>query len=285
MTERKFDVREVRLDELDLDPNINIRFEVDEATVVRYMELFDQLPPVDVVDDKGTLILCDGFHRLEAGLRLGRENVFAEVRKGDRAYAVERAAVANAKHGLPLLQEEWERAAWRLSKLGFTQEQVAKKLGFSTRYTQTLIQAAKVREKVGAPTLTTAHMRQIWRAPEVAQVALARMAEEQHLSAGQLREVAEALRDGPTVVDDVLKDAIPGLTAMRDRLTYIRMFDDVVEKVRLLEQAGITPARLAGMLADPNMATRWTDRAEAVASYSTEVSKSLKTGRQLKVVP
>lgn len=46
-----------------------------------------------------TMLLADGFHRVEAAHRAGRTHVEAEVRAGTRQDVLDYAAVANARHG------------------------------------------------------------------------------------------------------------------------------------------------------------------------------------------
>ena len=55
----------ILLDEILIDSSINIRDELDEDTIERYMECFDQLPPIIVFNYNGDFnyILADGFHR------------------------------------------------------------------------------------------------------------------------------------------------------------------------------------------------------------------------------
>src|SRR5437763_1395157 len=97
------------LDRITVDTDVQIRDRNDGETVRQYMEILDQLPPVAVFDlGEGTLLLADGFHRVEAAQRLGREEVRAEVREGTREEALEFAVLPNAHHGKALNQRERE---------------------------------------------------------------------------------------------------------------------------------------------------------------------------------
>ena len=104
------DLRELPLDDLVLDPNLNLRDRLDEFTVERYTEAWGQMPPVTVFEVEGRWLLADGFHRHAAAVQLGRRTVPAEVRPGTFADALDHAATVNLAHGLPLLAPERRRA-------------------------------------------------------------------------------------------------------------------------------------------------------------------------------
>ena len=58
------------------------------------------LPPIVVVDAGNELIVVDGFHRLLAYKRQGRDRIDAEVTKGNCLDALKKAIGANSCHGL-----------------------------------------------------------------------------------------------------------------------------------------------------------------------------------------
>ena len=74
---------------------------LDPARVERYALMLDDLPPVVVFDTPEGPLLADGYHRLAAARRLGRETVEAEVRAGSRQEALRYAAeVGGAQRGI-----------------------------------------------------------------------------------------------------------------------------------------------------------------------------------------
>jgi hypothetical protein len=62
------------------------------------------------VDDDWVYWLADGFHRVEAAQRAGRDTVLADIRRGARRDAVLYAAGANAAHGLRRTRQDVRRA-------------------------------------------------------------------------------------------------------------------------------------------------------------------------------
>jgi hypothetical protein len=64
--------------------------------VERYAADVDALPPVVVFDTEHGLLLADGYHRVAAARRAGRDTIAAEVRKGRRSDALRHAATAGA---------------------------------------------------------------------------------------------------------------------------------------------------------------------------------------------
>ena len=65
------EIRELPLDDLVLDPNLNLRDRLDDFTVERYAESWERLPPITVFEVDGRWLLADGFHRHAAAVMLG----------------------------------------------------------------------------------------------------------------------------------------------------------------------------------------------------------------------
>src|SRR5947208_12939427 len=72
-----------------VDPEAHL----DPDRVERYRQSVDRVAPVVVFDTEDGLLLADGYHRVAAALREGREIIEAEVRSGSRHEALERALV------------------------------------------------------------------------------------------------------------------------------------------------------------------------------------------------
>jgi hypothetical protein len=104
------DIRNLPVDDLVLDPNLNLRDKLDEFTVERYVEAWDRLPPVTVFEVEGRWLLADGFHRFAAAAKLHRKAIPAEIRTGTFSEALDFVAGVNLFHGLPLSRTERRRA-------------------------------------------------------------------------------------------------------------------------------------------------------------------------------
>ena len=104
------DIRDVTVDDLVLDPNLNLRDRLDEFTVERYVEAWERMPPVTVFEVEDRWLLADGFHRHAAAMKLGRRMISAEIREGTFADALDYVAGVNLFHGLPLSRSERRRA-------------------------------------------------------------------------------------------------------------------------------------------------------------------------------
>ena len=96
------EILELPLDDLVLDPNLNLRDRLDDFTVERYAESWQRLPPITVWDVDGQLLLADGFHRHAAAVMLGKRTIRAEVRHGTMPEALDYVSSVNLFHGLPL---------------------------------------------------------------------------------------------------------------------------------------------------------------------------------------
>jgi hypothetical protein len=94
---------EVNITAIELDASIQCRAVIDTGTVAEYaerMEAGDAFPPVVLF---GTVKRCwigDGWHRVMAARQLGRTEIEADLREGDRPDALRYALGANAANGL-----------------------------------------------------------------------------------------------------------------------------------------------------------------------------------------
>ena len=127
------DIRNVALDDLVLDPNLNLRDRLDDFTVERYAEAWDRLPPVTVYEVDERWLLADGFHRHAAAIMLGKRTIPAEVRPGCFNDALDYVASVNLFHGLPLSRTERRRAVEVKLKLhhDWSDRRTAEELGVS----------------------------------------------------------------------------------------------------------------------------------------------------------
>ena len=76
------EIRDVTVDDLVLDPNLNLRDRLDAETVDRYVDAWERMPPITVFDVDGRWLIADGFHRHASAIKLGRRTIPAEVREG-----------------------------------------------------------------------------------------------------------------------------------------------------------------------------------------------------------
>lgn len=100
------------------DGGAQTRIEMHPETVADYAD--DMLegavfPPIIVFQDGAAgYWLADGFHRVEAAQKIGRETIEAEIREGTARDAILHGIGANATHGLRRTQADKRRAVERL---------------------------------------------------------------------------------------------------------------------------------------------------------------------------
>lgn len=96
------------------DGGTQSRAEINEETVTEYAEAMADpdtvFPPITVYFDGRDYWLADGFHRLAAWERIGRTDIPAEIRQGDRRRAILHSCSANAAHGLRRTNADKRRA-------------------------------------------------------------------------------------------------------------------------------------------------------------------------------
>lgn len=97
------EIGEIEIRDIIADTDLHPRVKLNENAIDDYAQAMKagiDLPPIIVFQEGGQYHLADGWHRLEAARRIGRSQVMAEVRKGDRRDALLYAVGANAAHGL-----------------------------------------------------------------------------------------------------------------------------------------------------------------------------------------
>ena len=123
----------VKISDLKIEDKLFIRSGLNEDAIQRYMDLYNSTGKFKAIKvQAGTLIVIDGWHRIEAAKRLELETIQAdkiEVKDSDlRALAYE----YNKSHGVPLSREERNQLIGRLYlEDGKTQKQIAELVGLT----------------------------------------------------------------------------------------------------------------------------------------------------------
>lgn len=189
----KLTIREIKI-----DPTVQIRRGNREDTVRRYMEAFEQLPPVTVFKTPEGLLLADGFHRVAAAERLGLRAIEAEIRKGTREDALEFAVVGNIKNADPLNEEERDAGIRRLKQLhdDWSQQKIAKVMSVSQATVSHVLKVAEVgREVMTRHSLNHTILREIGKAPKEKWQPLAEAAAERGWSSDMTALARQNLED------------------------------------------------------------------------------------------
>jgi len=158
----------VPIQDLVLIPELNPRARLCEETIIRYMESFPALPPVRV--QAKTNVVVDGYHRVEAAVRLGLEEVAVRpeeipddelrlvavlgVRQPlSRTERNQLAVVAHQRHGK--LREEVAQLAQLLGVSGSAVTLALREHQFNEQLS----------EKLGSPVqvINSAHVRALYR--------------------------------------------------------------------------------------------------------------------------
>jgi hypothetical protein len=143
------------LDELVLDPNLNLRDRLDDFTVERYAESWDRLPPITVYEVDERWLLADGFHRHAAAVMLGKRTIPVEIRAGSFEDALDYVSSVNLFHGLPLSRTERRRAVEVKLRLhhDWSDRRTAEELGVSrelvAKIRKQLIEGAQIPNNPG----------------------------------------------------------------------------------------------------------------------------------------
>ncbi len=103
-------IRDIPLDDLVIEPTLNLRDRLDDFTVERYADSWERLPPITIYEIEKKYLVADGFHRHAAAVMLGKRTIKAEIIAGTMTDALDFVASVNLFHGLPLTRAERRRA-------------------------------------------------------------------------------------------------------------------------------------------------------------------------------
>jgi hypothetical protein len=124
--------RNIRLEDITLDPRLQMRARMNQETIADYAENLDSLPPAKLIlDEDGHFWLTDGWHTFEAHKLAGRKTMPCFVTEGTYLDALIDAAGANHAHGLRRTNEDKRKAAESLvaenevNVHGWTQREIA----------------------------------------------------------------------------------------------------------------------------------------------------------------
>lgn len=139
----------VQIEKIRLDGGTQSRAAINEATVSEYAEAMADpntvFPPIVVYFDGTDYWLADGFHRLAAWSRIGRTDIPADVRQGDRRRAILHSVAANSAHGLRRTNEDKRRAVMTLLEDAewsqWPQAKIAAACGVSREYVSRVSQS------------------------------------------------------------------------------------------------------------------------------------------------
>lgn len=105
-------IKTIPVDRIIEDAETQIREQLDDATVDRYVDAAKRnevLPPIIVVETPEGFVIADGHHRYRSALKRKAKSIRADVRQGDRHTAIDIAVEENEKNGLPLSNADKRR--------------------------------------------------------------------------------------------------------------------------------------------------------------------------------
>lgn len=99
------EARDVLLRKIRVHSEFQVREKLHGPTIDRYVEILAQLPPVDLFELDGELVLVDGFHRVEAHRRAAKADAKARAARASAAPADKAAFRRNEElnHRVPAL--------------------------------------------------------------------------------------------------------------------------------------------------------------------------------------
>ena len=138
------------------DRGTQMRLTISEEVVEDYRgDVLDSLPPITVFQVGDEYILGDGFHRLEAFKRSGRDTIPCEIIVGLLGEALEYACCANGAHGLRRTDDDKRKAVETFFTIpgndALSNSEVARRLHVSVPFVQ------KVRDGSGIKASPFAH--------------------------------------------------------------------------------------------------------------------------------
>lgn len=127
------DAAVIRIDRIRIDGETQVRVALNEEVVAEYADVVDELPPVTLFLDGADYWLADGFHRMFAHLKAGRDVIRAVVRRGTLDDARFYSLGANRGHGLRMSNADKRQAVQRAisQRPDLSDREIAKHIGVS----------------------------------------------------------------------------------------------------------------------------------------------------------
>lgn len=198
----------IKLNEIVIDPAVAIREGTDEDTIQRYMDNFDELPPIIVYQTDHKYLLADGFHRWAAATKLGHGDIEADIRLGSYQEASEFAIYANLKHGRPLSREEYKNAVRRLNLLHpeWGSRKLSESIQRSQRFIESVVKADEVRRVIhdASASLDDTTVTEISRAPKELWHDISEAAQIQNWTSEDTAQKVREIKANPERIDDIL---------------------------------------------------------------------------------
>jgi ParB-like chromosome segregation protein Spo0J len=179
----------------------------DAATVLRYAYAFRELPPIEVLLVDGNALVVDGFHRRRAAERLGLETLRAWVKDGTYDEALDRAVMANLRHGRPFQGNDLHAVILRLRRLHpkMSGRKIATMVGTSHTTVDDVMAVEELRREAGVPggnMLPHSVGREIVKAAKDVRSKLANRACDAGWTVEQARQEVAAASDPPAPEDE-----------------------------------------------------------------------------------
>jgi hypothetical protein len=170
-----------------------------------YEERLGALPPIVVFQEAGTddFLVGDGFHRVKAHKNQNAGEISATLLPGGRKAAMLFAATANIDHGLQLTREDYVTAGKRLLSLGVKPATVAKQLGKSKEWANTLGHEADVRKELGEVTMHPSAIQALWPAGKEHWKHLAELAQHRRWTVDDIQDVAGRVAKDSKLIAEV----------------------------------------------------------------------------------
>lgn len=201
---------QLKLNEITLDWQVAIRERLDEETVERYKDCLGKLPPIAVFSVDSKYLLADGFHRREAAIRKGWEEIAAEIKEGSYQDALEYAIEANLRHGKPLTRQEQQNAVRRLKTLHpeWGYRKLAGAIGRSQNFVETVVKSDEVRTVLINTVLDDSKLEQIYPAPKEQWAEIAKAAGQQSLTVVDIQDKVRQINLAPERAAEILAPTV-----------------------------------------------------------------------------
>lgn len=219
----------IKIADITMDPRTQSRVAISEEKVAEYHEIIEEIgdmDPISLTSDGINYWPDNGFHRILAYKRAGREYIEAEVTPGTLEDAIRRSLSANSRHGMPRTNADRRKSVNTALDHPVWSKLPTREIGKMCDVSHVTV-AKMIKERAAPPKQPPVKLKNVVEAPL------------------EVRENPESKDEAPLILtnpaDDMVQEVVAENEQLKDRLAVAAM--DATEEEKQLAKETIDELR------------------------------------------